>query len=146
MAQRCASLLFIMTRAALGSIALPLSLVLGMLAAPVTCQCGSPLPHDHSLFILGTHTHDSATGNRSAHSHGSESSGASATGPRNASEVHAEGPALRAPTDYAAGQPRALALPAVVLTLEAQESERIADSDRPRTPHTLDIEPPPPQA
>jgi hypothetical protein len=35
----------------------PLSLVLGLLMAPVTCTCGAAIPHGHSLFQLPHHNH-----------------------------------------------------------------------------------------
>lgn len=38
-------------------ILLLLSTIAGLLNFPITCQCGAPLPHEHSLFMVNQHRH-----------------------------------------------------------------------------------------
>jgi hypothetical protein len=52
-----------------GSGLVPLLLVLGLLMAPVSCTCGTSIPHGHSLFQLPHHHHGAAEYGDS-HDHG----------------------------------------------------------------------------
>jgi hypothetical protein len=94
-----------------GTSLVPAFLVVGLLSVPASCQCGAALPHDHSLFVLASHTHNHVPDGRQ-HVHGP----APATKPpaqRAATELRVPGPALQLATDVTAGQPRALCLPLV---------------------------------
>jgi hypothetical protein len=146
MASRWPSITSTIFQSMVSGIFLPLLLVMGLIASPVSCQCGSALPHDHSLFILGTHSHDPDDRAPDRHSHRDARSAEAAGGPRNAAEVRIDGPALRVASDFASGQSRAICLVVNPSTDDAPTSEIGDTAGLPAHGCPVLPEPPPPRA
>ncbi|HUG14459.1 MAG TPA: hypothetical protein VMM78_05500 [Thermomicrobiales bacterium] len=135
-----------MLRVAVGGVFLPLTLSVGLLASPVVCQCGSALPHDHSLFTLGNHTHAPGERESDDHRYVSKQDDSAMVDSSNAAEARVDGPTLRAATDYAAGQPRAIYLVASVVTSDTVGPPGHVLAERPADGRPIAPERPPPRA
>ncbi len=103
----------------------PLGLTAGLLTFPTVCSCGEPLPHDHALFMLADHHHDSDhdahdAHTEHAHTHAEAQHGADEELPGTPVFIaHQHGVALEAPTTNASGESHALLPAPVVATLQA---------------------------
>jgi hypothetical protein len=126
-----------------GSSLVPAFLVAGVLSFPASCQCGSALPHDHSLFALASHSH--VGGSASAHHHG-VAKAEDTPARRNATELRINGPAFQMATDVASGQARSVCLLSADAPLDCGGNHTPFDEALHSSGMLLVPESPPPQA
>jgi hypothetical protein len=129
-----------------GSALVPAFLVAGLLSVPASCQCGTSMPHDHSLFAVASHTHAPASDRRSHPHPERDHADDSAQRTSRNDEVQVVGSALQRTADVASGQVRAIAVVLMsVVTAGSTEQVAIA-TEPPACGCVVTPERPPPQA